>query len=257
MRPVRITTFICCLCLASFFGHAQKIFPISGTIEFEKNVNMYTLIRKSTVSDGNGFLQQAFEQYKKSQPAIKQSKSILYFSGDTSLYTPLPDTGSNTFFSELALALKDNITFCDLVTKTYVSQKDLFGEKVLVTDSLPKIRWKITDEVREIAGYNCRRANAIILDSIYVVAFYTSDIHFSGGPLSFTGLPGMILGIALPHENMNWFATKVTYDNLPAAPLTSPVKGKRVNRSELTKLLAEILKARGVNSLPAIRSYLL
>jgi GLPGLI family protein len=48
-----------------------------------------------------------------------------------------------------------------------------------------------------IAGFNCRRANAMIMDSIYVVAFYTDEILTTGGPESFSGLPGMILGVAL------------------------------------------------------------
>ncbi len=47
------------------------------------------------------------------------------------------------------------------------------------------------------------------MDSIYVVAFYTDEILTTGGPESFTGLPGMILGIAIPHEHVSWFATKV------------------------------------------------
>ncbi len=55
-------------------------------------------------------------------------------------------------------------------------------------DSTRKITWKITDEMREIAGFSCRRANAIMLDSIYVVAFYTDQIPVSGGPESFSGL---------------------------------------------------------------------
>ena len=95
-------------------------------------------------------------------------------------------------------------------TQTSITQKNVYDDLYLVKDSLRKIDWKITDETREIAGYECRRANAIVLDSVYVVAYYTIQIPFSGGPESFTGLPGTILGLALPHENMTWFATKVT-----------------------------------------------
>ena len=104
--------------------------------------------------------------------------------------------------------------------------KKVFGELFLVKDSTRKIKWKITDETREISGYNCRRANAIMMDSIYVVAFYTTDIPVSGGPESFNGLPGMILGVALPHENITWFATKVTDMTLAPNVVVSPKKGK-------------------------------
>jgi GLPGLI family protein len=46
---------------------------------------------------------------------------------------------------------------------------DIVGEKIIVQDSMKRIKWKITDEYREIAGYNCRRANGITPDSIYVI----------------------------------------------------------------------------------------
>ena len=108
------------------------------------------------------------------------------------------------------LVSQNNTIFTDLQTKTSIDQKMVFEDFFLVKDSTRKIKWKITDETREIAGFTCRRANAIVMDSIYVVAFYTEKIPISGGPESFSGLPGMILGLALPHENITWFATKVT-----------------------------------------------
>ena len=123
-------------------------------------------------------------------------------------------------------ATQNNTIYSDLETKTGVFQKKVFDELFLVKDSTRKIKWKMTDETREIAGYNCRRANAIMMDSIYVVAFYTADIPLSGGPESFNGLPGMILGVALPHENIAWFATKVTDMTLAPNVVVPPKKGK-------------------------------
>ncbi|MBS1664969.1 MAG: GLPGLI family protein, partial [Bacteroidetes bacterium] len=62
---------------------------------------------------------------------------------------------------------------------------------------------------------------------IYVVAFYTDEILTSGGPESFTGLPGMILGVSLPHEHISWFATKVEGAPVADSQLNPPVKGKK------------------------------
>jgi GLPGLI family protein len=77
------------------------------------------------------------------------------------------------------------------------------------------------------------------LDSIYVVAFYTDEIHVSGGPESFHGLPGMILGVAVPHENVTWFATKVT-ETVDSKNIVPPKKGKEVNYRQMYD---EIVKA--------------
>lgn len=116
----------------------------------------------------------------------------------------------------------------------------------MLTDSLRKIRWKITDETREVAGYQCRRANALILDSVYVVAFYTDEIHVSGGPELFSGLPGMILEVALPHDNVIWRATKVTINN-GIAPLSPPAKGRSITFDELETTIISLFKNRPVN----------
>lgn len=112
----------------------------------------------------------------------------------------------------------------------------------MVKDSVRKITWKITDETREIAGYTCRRANALVMDSIYVVAFYAIQIPVSGGPESFTGLPGMILGLAIPHENITWFATKVTDMTVDPKAMVMPKKGKPVTGKQLRETLAELMK---------------
>lgn len=93
-------------------------------------------------------------------------------------------------------------------------------DKLKISSPLQKVEWKYTDEIRNIAGYDCRRANAIIRDSIYVVAFYAEEIPVPTGPESFHGLPGMILGLAIPSEHITWFATKVTEKNFTGKKLS-------------------------------------
>jgi GLPGLI family protein len=43
-------------------------------------------------------------------------------------------------------------------------------------------------------------------DSVYVTAFVTDQILVSDGPESFTGLPGMVMGLAIPRLFTNWMA---------------------------------------------------
>ncbi|MGZ3819475.1 MAG: GLPGLI family protein, partial [Mucilaginibacter sp.] len=131
----------------------------------------------------------------------------------------------------------------------------LFEEVFLVNDSTRKIKWKITDETREIAGYTCRRANAIMLDSIYVVAFYTTNIPVSGGPESFSGLPGMILGVALPHENVAWFATKVNDMTLAPGVVAPPKKGKPTDKKGLQATLKSAMQGWGAEGLFNLKAF--
>ncbi|HVX51783.1 MAG TPA: hypothetical protein VHB48_16600, partial [Chitinophagaceae bacterium] len=54
-------------------------------------------------------------------------------------------------------------------------------------------------------------------------------------------LPGMILGIALPHEHVTWFATKVFTETIPENTLVPPTKGKKVTNTELISTLQKSL----------------
>ena len=232
-------------------------FTTVGSIEFEKTINMYATIKKQINKDNESYMQQVYDQFKKTQPQFKKLKSTLYFSGNKTMFKPdAEETAQNGFFGS-AQTTQNNTVLTDLATGTFVDQKKVFEETFLVKDSVRNINWKITDEMRDIAGYTCRRANAIVLDSIYVVAFYTDEIAVSGGPESFTGLPGMILGIALPHENITWFATKVNEVTIDPKNLNPPTKGKPVNNKQLRTTLQAALKDWGDYAKESFKALLL
>lgn len=242
----RIILFSILFCVSKLTLAQNTHFTTSGTIEFEKSVNMFALIKKNITKDNADYLQPYYDQYIKTKPQFMKMKSVLTFSKDKSLFKPIEDENPvNDMYANDPLVTQNNIIFTDLLNNTSIIQKNIFEEKLLVKDSTRKINWKITDETRDIVGYTCRRANAIVMDSIYVVAFYTDEIAVTGGPESFTGLPGMILGLALPHENVTWFATKVTDMVVLPASLVPPAKGKNVNHQQLETTLQNALKQYG------------
>ena len=251
--------FLCILLLSTdivFGQHAR--FTTEGSIEFEKSVNMHAQIKKMINKNNETFYLPAFDQYKKSQPQFKTMKSTLSFSKDKTLYAPVAgEPAPRSFFSDLPAANQHSIIYTDLSTSKSTAQKNVYEELFLVTDSTRKINWKLTSETRDIAGYNCRRANALIMDSIYVVAFYTDEIPVSGGPESFTGLPGMILGVALPHENITWFAKMVNDKVLPAGTIIAPKKGKVTTSAGLISTLKNALKNWGEYAQTQLKAYLL
>ena len=250
-------SYIAILMLLITAAKAQTAhFTTSGVIEYQKTANMYAIFKKDINKDNESFLQPAYEQYIKNQPQFKKLNSTMNFAGNKTLYTPVEDDAANGgFWGDDAMIKQNNTVFTDLNTHSYINQKAVFETTFLVKDSVRNIRWKITDETREIAGYTCRRANAIIMDSIYVVAFYTDKIAVSGGPESFAGLPGMILGVALPHENITWFATKVTDMTLDNKALTPPRKGKPTNKKELKKTLEAATKDWGTWAQTSLKAF--
>ena len=222
------------LLAASSLASAQhSIFLAEGKIEFEKKVNQYAMMEEGDSWD---------ELQKKTMPKFSTSYFDLLFAHNKTLYQPgreNPDNNRRLWGDNVA---SENVIYADLDSSRSVSQKKVFEEVFLIQDSTRQIQWKITDETRVIAGFQCRRANAIIMDSIYVVAFYTDDIIAPGGPESFTGLPGMILGISLPHQHVTWFATKVSAQPVTASQLKIPSKGKKVTYSNLKESLKEVMK---------------
>jgi GLPGLI family protein len=233
MKIVRYTLLL--LLTAGFLqGRAQNtIFLSQGKIEFEKKLNQYAQI------EGDGGWS---DLQKKSMSQFKTTYFDMLFTRTKTLYKPGREGSGNSmgWFSEQPA--QENVVWSDLDNDKSISQKKVFEELFLVQDSIRKIRWKLTDETRVIAGFTCRRANAIIMDSLYVVAFYTDEILTSGGPESFTGLPGMILGVAMPHQHVTWFATKVEAVSVADMQITPPQKGKKTNDAELKTTVSNALK---------------
>ncbi|WP_293299114.1 GLPGLI family protein [Pedobacter sp. UBA4863] len=222
-------------------------FVTQGTIVYEKRVNTYAIIKKQiALSKEDTWGKMAFENYQKNNPQFKTLKSTLIFNNEKSLFVPEEEATQSGGWFNLPQTQQNNTVLSSLNLGTSTIQKKIYEENYTVADSIRKINWKITDEFRNIAGYNCRRANALVMDSVYVVAFYTDEIAVSGGPETFSGLPGMILGVALPHDNITWFATSVTDTPIAESKLAlTPKKGKTVSNKQLFDILKSALKSWG------------
>ena len=259
MKLNRIIIIFLLLGMQSTFAQIKR-FPNQGIITFEKKVNMYALIKAQIKKyPHDTYMTRFFEEYQKKEPQFKVLKSTLAFSKEQTLFTPIePESSSNNmFFGDFGAAQQNNVIATNTAVGTSTAQKKVYEELYLVKDSVRKINWKITNEIRNIAGYDCRRANAVIMDSIYVVAFYTDLIPVSGGPESFTGLPGMILGVALPYEHTTWFASAVVDQPVADDKLKAPVKGKPLTNAGLISTLKAALKSWGEYAQEAYKDFLL
>lgn len=259
MKLIYIAIMILPLCFGNKLAAQNARFIHQGVIEYEKKVNMYALIKKNMGKTPSSFYEQAFDAFKRSQPQFKQLKSVLNFSDQKTLFTPVDSktASQGSFFGDEPSTLQGNIIYNDLPAKTSTIQKKVYEETFLIKDKTRKFTWKITDEKRDILGYSCRRANGIMMDSIYVVAFYTDKIPVPGGPESFSGLPGMILGVALPHENITWFATKIS--DIPVSPeaIKPPVKGKQMDLEGFKTFLGTALKNWGDYAKAAMKGFMM
>ncbi len=132
---------------------------------------------------------------------------------------------------------RENKVVTDFKTGKVTALKGVYESTYFVEDSIRRFQWKIEDELRNIAGYNCRKAVTRIGDSVVVVAFYTEQIMVSGGPEGFNGLPGMILGLAIPRLFTTWFATEVALTVPEIMPLADDRKYRKANNAQLMEAL--------------------
>lgn len=213
-------------------ANAQVQFITKGKIEFEKTTNLHKQFPSESF----------FESMKKSTPQFMTEYFNLYFDNDKTLYKPGKAVTGPKIPEWLLGPAAENIVYNDLSSKTTVSQKAVYESSFLLQDSLRNADWKITTDTRTIAGFECRKATTIIMDSVYVVAFYTDQIIPAGGPESFNGLPGMILGLAVPRLNTTWFATKLELVDVKETDLMAPKKGKKTNMTDLNQQLKTLMK---------------
>lgn len=220
---VSISILIC----QSIFAQAEYL--SQAKIEFERKTNVWVDLKGSLAA-----------QLKNSIPEYAISYFNFEFDGNQSIYQPgkASDSKTSPFSNSPA---SDNEVYTNYSTGQYIAHKNVFDKSFLIKDSLRKIKWKITGGFREIAGFNCRRATAIIMDSVFVVAFYTDEIMVTGGPESFNGLPGMILGLVINRLHTSWYATRVEVNSVNPKDITPPKKGKVINESELMETLKKSL----------------
>ncbi len=208
-------------------------FISKGKIEFERKINMH-----KQFGEDNEFT----AELKKSVPQFDITYFNLFFTPTESVYKPGKESAESKPNFWGPGPAQENVVYNNFTTQQFTGQKQVFETQYLIQDSLRKINWKLTNDTRKIAGFNCRKATGIMMDSVFVFAFYTDEIMVSGGPEGFNGLPGMILGIAIPRINTTWFATKLELTEVSAKDLAIPVKGKKTNVAMLTKSLETSMK---------------
>lgn len=228
MKHAPLTLFL--LCMVCLNVNAQETFITYGKITYEKKINLLRTFENSDLP------QEAKEKMKK----YATSNWEFYFDQDKSLYKAVkkdPENNSPALFS-FSPGKQNSEIYTDYSKNQRVIRRSIMDDDYLLSDTIPKVNWKIMHDLRNIAGYECRKAIGVIYDTVYVVAFYTDEILLRGGPEGFSGLPGTILGLAIPRYNTTWFAIKVNAFENHRPEIVPATTGKKIEtEQDLTKLI--------------------
>jgi len=125
---------------------------------------------------------------------------------------------------------------------------ETLDKKFVIKDDLPKTKWKILNEMKEIEGYLCLKAETVdTTKNRTIYAWYTDAITFNGGPEGFGGLPGLILQLDMNDGECTITATNIDLKKeVEKLPIPKKIKGKEVALSEfnttINKYIAESME---------------
>lgn len=127
--------------------------------------------------------------------------------------------------------------FKDFEAGTVLQQRFLRGETYLIDETMTDYDWKIDTEVIEISGYKCRMARTISNGS-EIKVWFTEDIAISDGPLTYSGLPGLILKVETSGQEI--FATKIAFPERLSIQRFS--EGKVISKEAMQELTENFKK---------------
>lgn len=163
----------------------------------------------------------------------------LYFKNDKTVYTYKEEESESGY----SWRKSEYLLIRDYKGKKIKDIKEDLGVKFLVEDEMPKTRWKILNEIKEIEGYLCMKAETKdTIKNQTIHAWFSDAIAFNGGPEGYGGLPGMILELDINDGDAVITATKVDLETpLEKLPIPKKMKGKKVDTAKLNDMIAEFI----------------
>lgn len=166
---------------------------------------------------------------------------------------PAKDKGMSISFTVMP---SGEILYKNLSEGIFVNNKEVFGKKFLVSDTLKNKNWKLEKETKTIGEYTCFKATYIKEVEKYgddeddfmktkkeeqiVTAWYTPQIPVKNGPSAYDGLPGLIL--ELKDGETKFICTKIVLNPIEPIEIKKPSKGKKVGSDEYERIMKDKMK---------------
>ena len=143
-----------------------------------------------------------------------------------------------------------------------VQSQEFYGKRFLVKDQLLSIDWELGSESKEVGGYTCFKATAVVpkeslewfdfswsdlsssseavendIKLSQVEAWYTMQIPVQNGPAEFWGLPGLILEVST--ENTTLLCSEIISNPKEKLKISPPKKGLDINIEDYRKTIMD------------------
>lgn len=144
-----------------------------------------------------------------------------------------------------------------------IQAQEFYGKRFLVVDELQPIAWKMGSEMKQIGGYTCFKATAIVpeqelswynfswsqlsrnasstqepqVELTQIEAWYTLQIPIKQGPAEFWGLPGLILEVSAGDTTI--LCSEIIMNPKERSKLNAPSKGEEITKSDYRATIVE------------------
>ncbi|MBI1342085.1 MAG: GLPGLI family protein [Terrimonas sp.] len=196
-------------------------------------------------------------------PKERKDRFELLFANNQTLWRSLPDIteGDDMYFTteggaqiRMVMPGADDITFTDIPNMRRVEYKELAGKNFIVTDTVNRYDWKLSDETKDILGHNCRKATTVrmqpsmrinndngkitreeIIDTLNITAWFAPDLPVFAGPLYYQGqLPGTILEVSEADGRTTFKAVEIG-EKVDVKDIKEPKGGKKITAEAFRK----------------------
>jgi GLPGLI family protein len=193
-------------------------------------------------------------------PKSRTDQFELLFTANQSLWQYLPNANTEDpgSFSAPGVVVRfaggsNEISYQNFDKQVRVDQREVMERSFVVTDSIRKLTWKLSDETKKLMNYTVHKATAQrigtrprmtmengemkreeVADTTSVIAWFTIEIPVPAGP-DFQGqLPGLILELDINKGQTIYKALEYS-PKVAVAKIKEPKEGKKVTAEEFQK----------------------
>ena len=204
-------------------------------------------------------------------PKSRTDQYELLFGNNQSLWQILPSINSDdqNSFSANGVMVRfaggsNDITYFNFDKGTRVDQQEVMDKSFVVSDSVRKLSWKLSDETKTVLDRTVHKATAQRIsvrprmtmengvmkrqdfpDTAQVVAWYTTEIPVPAGPEFQGQLPGLILEMDIDKGGTVYRAIEIS-PKVNTGKIKEPKDGKKVTAAEFAvernKIMEEMRK---------------
>ncbi len=209
----------------------------AGTIEYEVIINIENAIRCFS-PDAKIDTYAWRDEWK-----VRKSKAEFKFSPEETYYTPMES--EEEMPGGWSQRANEYILYTDLKKERICNVIRTMGKLYVIEDSLPKMKWKITNAMKEVCGHICMSATYYdTLKNVDATAWFALDMPLPYGPDVYTGLPGLVLEVDLCNGTKVYTAKKITLSET-SPDIDKPKykkKVQKVNYAEYQQVLYNLIQ---------------